>query len=165
MSRLVKNGQAFPNEWKLLRLAAGEAPEDVRLPVGQVLVPWQVWQARRRELVHREYEHGWALGVWLPAGGIPQSLERDIDNFSVIAIELGGTEVGNGHAVPGLLRGRYGYTGELRAVGDISRDWLASLRQAGFDTIQLREGANGQSAVSRLLNFNPADAALGQAAA
>lgn len=166
MSQLVKNGRAVPNEWKLLRLSPGESPQNVRLPVGQVLVPWSVWQARRRELVHREYEHGWALGVWFPADDIPQSMEHEIDNFSVVAIELERVETGNSHSIPALLRSRYNYTAELRAFGDISQDRHATLQHAGFDAIQLQGIHAEKTILPRLHNFNRAGtAALGQVGA
>jgi len=165
MSRLIRNGQAVPEEWKLLRLAPGESPQNVRLPAGQVLVPWAVWRARRRELVHGEYEHGWALGVWFPADDIPQSMEHDIDNFSVIAIELVRVETGDGHSIPALLRNRYNCTGELRAFGDIPQDRYATLQHAGFDVIQRLASHAEQTVLPRLHNFNRGGTALGQVAA
>ncbi|OGS91052.1 MAG: hypothetical protein A2Z95_05270 [Gallionellales bacterium GWA2_60_18] len=116
MSRLIENGQVVADEWKVLRLAEGDAAQSVKLPVGPVLVPLQVWKARRRELIHREYEHGWALGVWLAAGESPQAIESDIDDFSVVAIEFDGHGDDSSHLVPRLLRERYGYGGELRAI-------------------------------------------------
>src|SRR5512135_2247404 len=96
MSSLIKNGQVLSNEWKVLRLGAGVAAQDVNLPVGPVLVPLPVWKARRRELIHREFEHGWALGIWLAADENLQAIEGDIDDFSVIAIEFDKFSDGNG---------------------------------------------------------------------
>lgn len=115
MSRLIDNGQVVLAEWKVLNLAANETAQDVKLPVGPLLVPLSVWQARRRELVHREYEHGWALGIWLAAGDDLQAIENDIDDFSVIALE---PSAGNSQLVPRLLRERHGYRGELYLIGE-----------------------------------------------
>ena len=111
MAKLIRNGQVAVDEWKVLRLGENDSVQDVRLPVGPVLVPLAVWQARRRELVHREYEHGWPLGVWLAAGESPQEIEADIDDFSAIALE------GSDELAPRLLRERHGYRGELHLLG------------------------------------------------
>jgi uncharacterized protein (DUF934 family) len=113
MSRLIDNGQVVLAEWKVLNLAANETAQDVKLPVGPLLVPLSVWQARRRELVHREYEHGWALGIWLAAGDDLQAIENDLDDFSVIVLEPGD---GNSQLVPRLLRDRHDYRGELYLI-------------------------------------------------
>lgn len=115
MSRLIDNGQVVLAEWKVLSLAANETAQDVKLPVGPLLVPLSVWQARRRELVHREYEHGWALGIWLAAGDDLQAIENDIDDFSVIVLEPGD---GNSQLVPRWLRERHDYRGELYLIGE-----------------------------------------------
>jgi uncharacterized protein (DUF934 family) len=154
MSKLIKNGQVISDEWKVLRLAEGDSPQDVRLPVGPVIVPLSVWKARRRELVNREYEHGWALGIWLSADENPQAIENDIDDFSVVAIEFDKFSDGKSYLIPRLLRERYGYRSELRAIGDVPQERVAYLHQIGFDAIELRIGKQVGAAFFRLFDFN-----------
>lgn len=154
MSRLIRNGQAVPDEWLILRLAAGDTAQNVKLPVGPVLVPLSVWKARRRELIHREYEHGWQLGVWLAAAENPQAIEHDIDDFSVVAIEFDKFSDGNSYLTPRVLRERYGYKGELRATGDVPQDRLSYLQQAGFDAIELSVAKQVGATFSKLFDFN-----------
>src|ERR1039457_4794354 len=88
MYKLIKNDHIVANGWKTLTLTESDNPDSVRLPIGPVLVPLSVWQARRAELIHREYEHGWPLGIWLAAEEGPEEIEHDIDDFTVIAIEF-----------------------------------------------------------------------------
>lgn len=135
MSKLIKNGKIVQDDWKILRLTEDETPGTVRLPVGPVLVPLSVWKARRAELIHREYEHGWKLGVWLAADENPVAIEQDLDDFSVIAVQFDKFSDGNSYSSARLLRKRYGYHGELRAIGDVPGNKLAYLRQLGFDAI------------------------------
>jgi uncharacterized protein (DUF934 family) len=135
MSNLIKNGQVVQDNWKIVRLAAGDTPHGVKLPVGQLLVPLAVWQARRAELIHREYEHGSALGVWIGADENPAAIERDIEDFTVIAVEFDKFADGNSYETARLLRQRYGYRGELRAIGDVPHNKLAYLHELGFDAI------------------------------
>lgn len=133
MFKLIKNGRVVSDEWKTLSLADGDTPQSVRLPVGPVLVPLSVWQARRAELIHREYEHGWPLGIWLAAEEGPEAIEHDVDDFTVIAVEFDKFTDGKSYSTARQLRERYGYKGELRAIGDVPRDRLSYRHQVGFD--------------------------------
>ena len=55
---------------------------------------------------------------------------------------------GRGYSIGRLLRERYGYKGELRAVGQITRDHLFFLESCGFDAFELREGEDAQEALA-----------------
>ena len=112
MLKLIKNDRIAVAEWKTLTLADGETPHSVKLPAGPVLVPLSVWHARRAELIHSEYEHGWPLGVWLAAEESPEAINLDMDDFSVVAIKSDTLSGGKSHATARLLRERYGFRGE-----------------------------------------------------
>jgi uncharacterized protein (DUF934 family) len=141
MPSLTKQKGAVFGAWKLLTLAGSESAETVGLPVGPLLVPVSVWQARRRELIEREYAHGWPLGVWLAAGESPKSISRDLEDFSVIGVHFPSATDGRGCFTARLLRERHGYRGELRAFGDVPREQLCFLRYSGFDAIGPRADA------------------------
>ena len=135
MFMLIKDENSVVHGWKTLNLSGDDTPQSVRLPVGQVLVPLSVWQARRAELIHREYEHGWPLGIWLGADESAEAIGDDIDDFTVIAVEFNKLADSNGIANAQLLRKQFGYKGELRAIGDLPREKLSYLSRAGFDTV------------------------------
>ncbi|MFZ5524454.1 MAG: DUF934 domain-containing protein [Pseudomonadota bacterium] len=156
MFKLIKNGRIVADGWKTLTLAEGDTPQSVRLPVGPVLVPLSVWRARRAELIHREYEHGWPLGAWLAAEEGAEAIENDIDDFTVIAIEFDKFSDGKSYSTASQLRGRYGYKGELRAIGDVPRDRLAYQHQVGFDAYAVSDYPKMSTVLSGLLNFNAA---------
>jgi len=63
---------------------------------------------------------------------------------------------GRGYSIARLLRERYGYAGELRAVGDVQRDQLYYLARVGFDAFLLREGEDGEGALAALGEFSEA---------
>ena len=111
MSTLKDRFEDVPHNWKVLRLAAGDTPDGVKLPVGPVLVPLAVWRARRAELIRREYDHGWPLGVWLGAEESPAAIEHDIDDFTVVGIEPGKT--GNRYLSVLQVLENLGYRGAL----------------------------------------------------
>jgi len=141
MFKLIKNGHIVADDvWKTLILAKGESPHAVRIPVGPVLVPLSVWRARRAELIYREYEHGWPLGIWLQAAERPEAIAKDVDDFSLIAVEFDELADEKYHSTARLLRKRYGYKGELRAIGDVPRERLTYRHLAGFDSFAVRTG-------------------------
>ena len=55
---------------------------------------------------------------------------------------------GRGFSIARLLRERYGYKGELRAVGHITRDHLFFMESVGFDAFELREGEDPYEALA-----------------
>src|SRR5690242_21204055 len=61
---------------------------------------------------------------------------------------------GRGYSIGRLLRERYGYRGELRAVGALTRDHLHSLEQVGFDAFELRDGEDAQAALAAFDDFS-----------
>ena len=55
---------------------------------------------------------------------------------------------GRGFSIGRLLRERYGYTGELRAVGHLTRDHLLYLERCGFNAFELRPGEDAREALA-----------------
>lgn len=147
MANLIKNRDIVANDWMILRLATGESPDAAKLPWGSVLVPLAVWQARKWDLVQRQWEHGHLLGVWLGPQDDPATIAADLADLSAIGIDFPVAGDGRGYSIATLLRTRYGYRGELRAIGAIERDYLHFLRRAGFNSFAVR---NPESAIVSL---------------
>lgn len=61
---------------------------------------------------------------------------------------------GRGFSIARLLRERYGYKGELRAVGQVGRDHLYYMEQCGFDAFLLREGEDAAEALAAFDDFS-----------
>ncbi len=72
----------------------------------------------------------------------------------VIAVNFPKFSDGRGYSIGRLLRERYGYKGELRAVGEVARDHLHAMEQCGFNAFQLREGEDPQEALSAFGDFS-----------
>ena len=60
---------------------------------------------------------------------------------------------GRGYSSARLLRERYGFAGELRAIGDIQRDQLFYLREVGFDAFAVRDDKDVVDALFGLHDF------------
>jgi uncharacterized protein (DUF934 family) len=61
---------------------------------------------------------------------------------------------GRGYSIARLLRERYGYRGELRAVGQVARDLLFYMESCGFDAFLLREGEDAEEALLGFEDFS-----------
>jgi uncharacterized protein (DUF934 family) len=71
----------------------------------------------------------------------------------VIAVDFPSFTDGRGYSHARLLRDRYAYAGELRAIGDVQRDQLYYLSQSGFDAFLIREGKDAHAALAGLDDF------------
>ncbi len=75
------------------------------------------------------------VGVRLRPEDDPRLLMNDLDAVSLIEVEFPKYTDGRGYSIAQLLRRRYGYTRELRAVGQVLRDQLSLMRRSGFDAV------------------------------
>jgi uncharacterized protein (DUF934 family) len=153
MRDIIKNRTVVADDWTILRLPDGEgqenAAESIAVPAGKVIVPLAVWKAQREKLQGRA-----DLGVWLASSERPEELKGELDNFRVIAVDFPKFADGRGYSIAYNLRARLGYTGELRAIGDVLRDQLFYMRRVGFDAFAVREDKNIHDALKGLTDFS-----------
>ena len=83
----------------------------------------------------------------------PALLAGAVGLAGVIAVNFPKFGDGRGYSIARLLRERYGYKGELRAVGEVARDHLHAMEQCGFDAFQLREGEDVQEVLGAFGDF------------
>ena len=86
----------------------------------------------------------------------PRALAGRIAGLQVIAVNFPRYGDGRGYSIGRLLRERYGYKGELRAVGVVARDHLQLMARCGFDAFELREGEDAQAALAAFDDFSEA---------
>lgn len=84
----------------------------------------------------------------------PAVLAERIGILTLIAINFPKYGDGRGYSIARLLRERYGYKGELRAVGEVARDHLHAMAQCGFDAFELRAGEDPQAALRAFGDFS-----------
>jgi len=129
--------------------------DDAALPAdGPVLVSWSRWTAERDSLAARGPSR---LGVVVNAAEVaPEELARDSHRFGLIAFEFPAVADGRAFSHAALLRGRYGFTGELRASGRIIPDQLHFLERCGFDAFDLPEPHDPARALALFREFTAA---------
>lgn len=154
MAKLIKNRDIVANDWTVLVLEDGETPETARLPHGNVLVPLSVWQARKWDLVQRQLNGSvQQLGVWLGPKDDLALIVADLADLDAIGVYFPVAGDGRGYSIATLLRSRYGFRGELHALGAVERDYLHFLQRVGFDVFDVK---NPESAIASLDDFSEA---------
>ncbi|RYY03098.1 MAG: DUF934 domain-containing protein [Gammaproteobacteria bacterium] len=148
MPKLIKDGVIVNNTWTLVAKPEGDAP--VEVPAGQVIVPLSVWVAQKDQLQSRN-----DIGVWLDSDEAADAIGDDANRFPVIGVNFPLFMDGRAFSTARLLRERYGFKGELRAVGNFIRDQLCYLRRCGVNAFAF---ANPETdldiAVKSLGDFN-----------
>lgn len=124
-------------------------PDGAELPDGKPIVTLARYVAAREELLAR-YP---SLGVRVASDKLPTDIP-DLTKLAVIAIEFPRFTDGRGYSVARMLRDRYKFTGELRAVGWVLRDNLFYLERSGFTAFELKPGKPLESALEAFSEFS-----------
>lgn len=149
MSKLIKDGAIVENTWTLMAKPEADAAE-VAVPAGQVIVPLSVWLAQKSQLQTRS-----DLGVWLDSDETADQLGDDAKGLALVGVNFPGFMDGRAFSTARLLRERYGFTGELRAIGNFIRDQLCYLRRCGVNAFAFANpDADLATAAKSLNDFN-----------
>lgn len=151
MATLIKERRIAADTWQLLRPGPDGAQPEVPA-AGNVVVPLALWRARREELIARPGK----LGVWLESNEGPEAIAADLGRLALVAVNFPNFADGRGYSTARLLRERYGYAGELRAVGEVLQDHLPFMERCGFDAFALREGQDPDDALRAFDDFSEA---------
>jgi uncharacterized protein (DUF934 family) len=146
MPLLIKGRAIVEDRWTLLREAASLADVPSGTPV---IVSLALWQSEHDALAARG-----DVGVWLKPSDDPDALAGDAAHLPLIAIDFPKFVDGRGYSNARLLRDKYRFGGELRAIGDVLRDQLYYLRQCGFDAFAVRTDRNFADAIGGLDDFS-----------
>ena len=95
-------------------------------------------------------------GVWLDSSEGPEALVGDLDALSIIAVNFPKFADGRSYSTAHLLRERYGYRGEIRAIGDVLHDQLFFMKRCGIDAYAVRADKDIEAALAGLSTFSDA---------
>ncbi|MET0546515.1 MAG: DUF934 domain-containing protein [Caulobacterales bacterium] len=120
---LIKNGQEIENTWTFY-------DDDQVVPeTGDAVVSFS-----RLLDSERLCDHQGRVGVRVKGHDHIERLETLLPKLSLIEIEFPIFRDGRGYSTARLLRERFKYQGELRAVGDVLHDQLFFMVRCGFDS-------------------------------
>lgn len=153
MASIIKNRAIVNDDWTVVRPAEdGSLPPVNELPAGKVLVPLALWQAEREAL--SASRSAAEIGVWLAPDSEPADLAGDFDKLALIGVDFPVFRDGRGYSIGRLLRERYGYKGELRAIGDVLRDQITFMFRCGFDAYAVRADKDPADALKAFDDFS-----------
>ncbi|MDA8485353.1 DUF934 domain-containing protein [Pseudomonas resinovorans] len=147
MQRIIKNGQVIDETWHLL---AKDATLDGVPNCDDIIVPLALWRDHAHALKARDG----GLGVWLDSDEEIEEIADQLEFFQVVALNFPAFTDGRHSSTAYLLRQRYGYKGEVRAIGDVLRDQLFALKRCGFDAFALRADKDPQDALKAFEEFS-----------
>jgi len=127
MTVLIKGGE---------RVVDALIPLDDTEPLpesGDVLVSLERWRHERAVLEARPGR----IGVRLANHEAVSDLASGLGAIALVALEFPSFRDGRAYSQARALRDRYGFQGELRAIGDVGLEQLGFMLRAGFDAFEL----------------------------
>jgi uncharacterized protein (DUF934 family) len=146
--KIIRDRRLVDDDWT--RVADG-AP----LPAGPLFVSLARWRAEHAALTARG-----GVGVEIPSNLDVAELKDELPQLTAIAIhfdfiqpkpEGGRTFDGRAYSQARLLRERFGYQGEIRAVGDVFRDAMFYMHRCGVNVFEVK---NPQDAMNAFKDFS-----------
>ncbi len=104
-------------------------------PLSAVWLSWTTFDQHRAACD----EHPGPLGIEISNDMDLALLEPDLSRFAMIALTFPSVADGRAFSLAKLLRQLYGFEGQLRAVGYVTRDRLPFMERCGFDAMTLTE--------------------------
>lgn len=178
-SQLIKNNSITNDDW--LVIMPPEAEIEVKKQAGKVvifkltgeesltseqiektiipnkeklLLPVKVFLYHQDNLKDRILNQ--EIGIWMETHEEIDSFInqiKDINNLPCIAVSTKKFADGRIFSIGNLLRLKYKYKNELRAIGDVLRDQLFFLKRSGFNSFLIRKDKDARDALLGLSDF------------
>lgn len=133
MTQIILDKQIANDDWTLVAddMALTSANEVINF------IRWANAMGSEKETLIAKRDAG-TLGIQLNAGDTADLLADDSQGFALINVEFPKFADGRGYSAAHLLRKRYGFTGQLRSVGDVLFDQLFFMMRCGFNAMAMR---------------------------
>ena len=149
MTQIILDKQIVNDDWTLVA-------DDAALSAAKEVVNFSRWVAAEgadKDALVAKRDAG-TLGIQLNAGDTADLLAADSQGFALISVEFPKFADGRGYSAARLLRERYGFTGQLRAIGDVLFDQLFFMMRCGFNAMAMREDQDLDLAVKGFETFS-----------
>jgi uncharacterized protein (DUF934 family) len=149
MPKLIKDGAIVDNIWTLMAKPETDVTT-VEVASGNIIVPLSVWLAQKNQLQSRT-----DIGVWLDSDETAEQIGNEAKQLPLIAVNFPLFMDGRAFSTARLLRERYAFKGELRAIGNVIRDQLCYLRRCGVNAFAFSNpDIKLEEALTSLNDFN-----------
>jgi uncharacterized protein (DUF934 family) len=140
--------------WRDGRAELAEDPfttvaDETGIPPGDVIVSL----ARFQQDGERLLSEGRSVGVRIEPNEAVEDLAYDLPRIAVVALAFPKYRQGQPYSSAALLRERYGFKGEVRAVGEVLREQARFMVRCGFDAFEPADGATPEQWARKVGGF------------
>ncbi len=140
--KIIKDKKIIEDSW----LHIADEDEIVK---GDITVSLSRWQKEATELASHEGN----IGIRLAPSDTVEDVADDLQKISLIALEFPAFTDGRSFSQARLLRSRYGFDGEIRAIGSYMPDQVFYLSRVGVNSFQLENDKEINTALSTMNDF------------
>ncbi len=119
---------------------------------GQLILPLSAYLALSKEQRNAGSNR---LAVLLQPLEPIESILDDLPNLSMVALAFPAFSNGVSHSKAALLRGKHGFTGDIRAVGDVLFDQIPLMIRNGFSSFEITNAPTIKQLLSGKTAGNP----------
>ena len=140
--QLIKDRQIIENTWQYLA-------DNEELKTGNVSVSFARWQSDKQQLL----AHDGKVGVRISSADNVDELADDLEKLQLIELDFPDFADGRSFSQAWLLRGRYHYQGEIRAIGHYIPDQVFYLARVGVNAFSPKVSEELPDIMNKLNDF------------
>ena len=140
---IIKDQQISDNSWRFIA-------DDTPMVDGDITVSVKRWQETKPLLL----KHSGKVGVRLAPNDAVEIIANDLDAISLIELDFPAFTDGRAFSHTRLLRDRYAYNGEIRAIGKFMADQVFYLHRVGVNAFEFQNPNDIQLALSAINDFS-----------
>ncbi len=140
--QLIKDQQIIENTWQYIA-------DNDELKTGDISVSFARWQADKQQLM----AHDGKLGIRMSTTDSADELANDLEKFQLIELDFPDFADGRLFSQAWLLRGRYHYQGEIRAIGHYIPDQVFYLARVGVNAFSPKVAEELPDIIKKLKDF------------
>jgi uncharacterized protein (DUF934 family) len=138
--KVVKDRKVVEDAWHLVK--------DDEAAGANAIVSLARWNAERDALLAAG-----PVGLVLRSSEAPDDIQ-DLEKAPLIALDFPAFTDGRGYSSARMLRTRFGYEGEIRAIGDVMRDEMFYMSRVGIDSFVVKATKDIEKALSAFDDFS-----------
>jgi uncharacterized protein (DUF934 family) len=138
--KVVKDRKVIEDAWHLVK--------DDETAGAHAIVSLARWNAERDALIAAG-----PVGIVLRSNEAPDEI-TDLAKAALIALDFPVFTDGRGYSSARMLRTRFGYEGEIRAIGDVMRDEMFYMSRVGTDSFVVKATKDIEKALSAFDDFS-----------
>jgi len=140
---IIKDQQITENTWVFVA-------DDASLASGDITVSVKRWHEEKQSLL----KHVGKVGIRLTPEDLVEAIGGDLSDVSLIELDFPTFTDGRAFSQTRLLRNRYAYQGEIRAIGHFMADQVFYLNRVGVNAFELDKPRDIELALSSMHDFS-----------